>query len=302
MTASTGWCWAPVSTGARSPCCAPIANICARPAIAFSQDYMEETLAGNARHRRAAGASCSARMFDPAGKATADAARAADRRRRSRRRWSGSPTSTKTASCGASSTSSNRRCAPISSRRRRQGGRSPTSPSSSIPTRVDELPLPRPLVEIFVYSPRVEAIHLRGGKVARGGIRWSDRREDFRTEVLGLMKAQMVKNAVIVPAGSKGGFVVKRPPATGGREALDGRGGRVLQDADARPAGHHRQSGRRRGDAAGGCGAPRRRRSLSGGRRRQGHGHLLRHRQLRVSDRIRLLAGRRLRLRRLGRL
>ena len=67
-------------------------------------------------------------------------------------------------------------------------------------------------VEIFVYSPRVEAIHLRGGKVARGGIRWSDRREDFRTEVLGLMKAQMVKNAVIVPVGSKGGFVVKRPP------------------------------------------------------------------------------------------
>ncbi|EME70503.1 NAD-specific glutamate dehydrogenase [Paramagnetospirillum caucaseum] len=84
---------------------------------------------------------------------------------------------------------------------------------------VDELPAPRPLVEVFVYSPRVEAIHLRGGKVARGGIRWSDRREDFRTEILGLMKAQMVKNAVIVPVGAKGGFVVKRPPATGGREA-----------------------------------------------------------------------------------
>ncbi|MDF2764130.1 MAG: NAD-glutamate dehydrogenase [Rhodospirillales bacterium] len=85
---------------------------------------------------------------------------------------------------------------------------------------LDELPLPRPWVEIFVYSPRVEAVHLRGGKVARGGIRWSDRREDFRTEVLGLMKAQMVKNAVIVPVGSKGGFVVKRPPAEGGREAM----------------------------------------------------------------------------------
>ncbi len=85
---------------------------------------------------------------------------------------------------------------------------------------LDELPLPRPLVEVFVYSPRVEAIHLRGGKVARGGIRWSDRREDFRTEILGLMKAQMVKNAVIVPVGSKGGFVVKRPPpASEGREA-----------------------------------------------------------------------------------
>ena len=81
--------------------------------------------------------------------------------------------------------------------------------SQSIPG----LPLPRPLVEIWVYSPRVEAVHLRGGRVARGGIRWSDRLEDFRTEVLGLMKAQMVKNTVIVPVGSKGGFVVKRPPA-----------------------------------------------------------------------------------------
>ena len=86
--------------------------------------------------------------------------------------------------------------------------------------KIEELPLPRPLVEVFVYSPRAEAIHLRGGKVARGGIRWSDRREDFRTEVLGLMKAQMVKNAVIVPVGSKGGFVVKRPPQTTDREAV----------------------------------------------------------------------------------
>ena len=86
---------------------------------------------------------------------------------------------------------------------------------------IDELPLPRPLVEIWVYSPRVEAVHLRGGKVARGGIRWSDRKEDFRTEILGLMKAQMVKNAVIVPVGSKGGFVVKNPPpAAAGRDAL----------------------------------------------------------------------------------
>jgi len=78
---------------------------------------------------------------------------------------------------------------------------------------IDDLPAPRPLVEIFVYSPRMEGIHLRGGRVARGGIRWSDRREDFRTEILGLMKTQMVKNAVIVPVGSKGGFYVKQPPA-----------------------------------------------------------------------------------------
>jgi glutamate dehydrogenase len=88
------------------------------------------------------------------------------------------------------------------------------------PSRLDMLPRPRPRFEIFVYSPRVEGIHLRGGKVARGGIRWSDRREDFRTEVLGLMKAQMVKNALIVPVGSKGGFVVKRSPTGKGSDAL----------------------------------------------------------------------------------
>ncbi|MBL0941188.1 MAG: NAD-glutamate dehydrogenase [Alphaproteobacteria bacterium] len=75
----------------------------------------------------------------------------------------------------------------------------------------EELPAPRPLYEIYVYSPRFEAVHLRGGKVARGGIRWSDRKEDFRTEVLGLLKAQMVKNAIIVPKGSKGGFIIKKP-------------------------------------------------------------------------------------------
>ncbi len=81
------------------------------------------------------------------------------------------------------------------------------------PAEIPDLPLPRPLFEVFVYTPRVEGVHLRAGRVARGGIRWSDRREDFRTEVLGLMKAQRVKNAVIVPAGAKGGFVLKRPPA-----------------------------------------------------------------------------------------
>jgi len=78
-------------------------------------------------------------------------------------------------------------------------------------SRIPWMPKPVPMCEIFVYSPRTEGVHLRGGKVARGGIRASDRREDFRTEILGLMKAQMVKNAVIVPVGAKGGFVVKRP-------------------------------------------------------------------------------------------
>ena len=87
------------------------------------------------------------------------------------------------------------------------------------PQKIPELPLPRPKFEIFVYSPRVEGVHLRMGDVARGGIRWSDRREDFRTEILGLMKAQNVKNTLIVPVGAKGGFVVKRP-ITGSREEL----------------------------------------------------------------------------------
>ncbi|MFD7136062.1 NAD-glutamate dehydrogenase [Streptomyces sp. NPDC059894] len=80
------------------------------------------------------------------------------------------------------------------------------------PQAVPDLPAPRPAFEIWVYSPRVEGVHLRFGKVARGGLRWSDRREDFRTEILGLVKAQMVKNTVIVPVGAKGGFVAKQLP------------------------------------------------------------------------------------------
>jgi glutamate dehydrogenase len=99
------------------------------------------------------------------------------------------------------------------------GGRKPYLSMKLDSTQIDLLPKPRPRYEIFVYSARMEAVHLRGGKVARGGIRWSDRREDFRTEILGLMKAQMVKNAVIVPVGAKGGFVVKNPPPPTDREA-----------------------------------------------------------------------------------
>lgn len=90
--------------------------------------------------------------------------------------------------------------------------------------KVPDLPKPRPYREIFVYGPRVEGVHLRFGAVARGGLRWSDRREDFRTEVLGLVKAQMVKNTVIVPVGAKGGFFCKRPPAGGDRDAVQAEG------------------------------------------------------------------------------
>ncbi|MET3963033.1 glutamate dehydrogenase [Marmoricola sp. OAE513] len=87
------------------------------------------------------------------------------------------------------------------------------------PQAMPELPEPRPKFEIFVYSPRVEGVHLRFGSVARGGLRWSDRRDDFRSEVLGLVKAQMVKNTVIVPVGAKGGFYAKNLPDPGDREA-----------------------------------------------------------------------------------
>ncbi len=185
-------------------------------------------------------------------------------------------------------------------RRRRRAART-TSASSSIPRKVPDLPKPRPYREIFVYGPRVEGVHLRFGPVARGGLRWSDRREDFRTEVLGLVKAQMVKNTVIVPVGSKGGFFVKRPPAGGDRDAVLAEGvacyklfingllditdnlvdGKVVPPVDVV---RHDQ-----------------RRSVPGGRRRQGHGHVLRHRQ-RHRARARLLAGRCVRLRWLGRL
>ncbi|NUU21848.1 MAG: NAD-glutamate dehydrogenase, partial [Streptomycetaceae bacterium] len=92
------------------------------------------------------------------------------------------------------------------------------------PQSIPELPAPRPKFEIYVYSPRVEGVHLRFGAVARGGLRWSDRREDFRTEVLGLVKAQMVKNTVIVPVGAKGGFVCKQLPDGGDREARQAEG------------------------------------------------------------------------------
>ncbi|MFG1409780.1 NAD-glutamate dehydrogenase [Xanthobacter sp. VTT E-85241] len=90
--------------------------------------------------------------------------------------------------------------------------------------KVEGLPLPRPMYEVFVYSPRVEGVHLRFGHVARGGLRWSDRPQDFRTEVLGLVKAQQVKNAVIVPVGAKGGFVPKHLPAGGSRDAVQAEG------------------------------------------------------------------------------
>ena len=104
------------------------------------------------------------------------------------------------------------------------GARRPALALKLDPQDLPDLPLPRPYREIYVLGGRVEGVHLRMGEVARGGIRWSDRREDFRTEVLGLMKAQNVKNTLIVPVGAKGGFVPRRLPVTGGREAVQAEG------------------------------------------------------------------------------
>ncbi|TRY30081.1 NAD-glutamate dehydrogenase [Aliiglaciecola sp. M165] len=104
------------------------------------------------------------------------------------------------------------------------GNEKPYMSFKLLPELIPEMPLPLPKFEIFVYSPRIEGVHLRGGKVARGGLRWSDRREDFRTEVLGLVKAQQVKNTVIVPVGAKGGFVCKNLPMDQGRDAIQQEG------------------------------------------------------------------------------
>ena len=157
-------------------------------------------------------------------------------------RW---PAWTRTGSCGPSSPSSRRPCARTSSRRQAGGEPHAYVSMKFDPQAIPDLPAPRPAYEIWVYSPRVEGVHLRFGKVARGGLRWSDRREDFRTEILGLVKAQMVKNTVIVPVGAKGGFVAKQlPDPARGPRRLAGRGHRQLQDLHLGAARHHRQHGR----------------------------------------------------------
>ena len=209
--------------------------------------------------------------------------------------------STTTGSCAPTSPTSGPRCAPTTSSSATTASTTPTCRSSSSRRRSPTCPQPRPRFEIFVYSPRVEGVHLRFGAVARGGLRWSDRRDDFRTEVLGLVKAQMVKNTVIVPVGAKGGFFCKQLPDPSDRDAWLAEGiacyktfiSGLLDITDNLVDGADRAAGGRR--------TPRRRRLLPRRRRRQGHRDVLRHRQRR-RPRLRLLARRRLRLRRLGRL
>ena len=173
-----------------------------------------------------------------------------------------SSASTPTASCVRSGTSCARRCAPTPTAASR------TSRASSTRPRSTSCRKPRPQHEIWVASPSVEGVHLRAGDIARGGIRWSDRREDFRTEVLGLMKAQTVKNAVIVPVGAKGGFVVKRGESKAAYQTFI-RGLLELTDNLRRRRGRPADAGR----------AARRRRPLPRRRGRQGHRRVLRRRQ-----------------------
>ena len=193
--------------------------------VPYSQDYMWATLRKHAGVATQIVALFHAR-FDPHLRAPADeraAREALHRRLDRRRRCNRSTASTRTASSAASSMRCRRRCAPISIS---STGR-PAQELIAIKfasRKLDDMPLPRPLYEIFVYSPRLEGVHLRFGKVARGGIRWSDRPQDFRTEILGLVKAQNVKNAVIVPVGAKGGFVPKRLPPAAPRDAFKAEG------------------------------------------------------------------------------
>ena len=271
----------PGSTGARSWCCAPTASTCCRSASRSARPTWSRRWP-TIRRSRARLAELFEARFDPAadGDRTGHAGRArgaVPRRPRCGRqpRRGPHPAALSAADPGHAAHQLLPARGPTARRT------SPISRSRSIRRRCRRCRCRCRRYEIFVYSPRTEGVHLRGGKVARGGIRWSDRREDFRTEVLGLMKAQMVKNCVIVPVGAKGGFVVKRPPRGGDRAALQAevvecyktliRG--MLDLTDNR---------RRRSDrAARARGALRRRRPLSGGRRRQGHRDLLRHRERR---------------------
>ena len=230
------------------PCCARSPATCARRGTTFSDRYVEQALVAHPRDRPPARRAVLARA----------STRSGPTRARGRR---GSPSAIERGDRRGREPRPGPDPAQLPRRRsqamlrtnyfQRDDGRQPQALPlvQARPARLPWLPLPRPQFEIFVYSPRVEGVHLRGGKVARGGIRWSDRREDFRTEVLGLMKAQMVKNAVIVPVGAKGGFVVKRPP-DGRREALHDGGRRLLPHLHPRAARPHRQHRRRRDRAA----------------------------------------------------
>ena len=189
----------------------------------FAQDYIEDALVGNVDITRLLVQLFEAR-FDPGRdhrgrRRGAGADGSTSSRTGSRGHSTTSSASTTTGSCAPTSPTSGPRCAPTTSSRAPTAAPKPYISFKLEPSAIPDLPEPRPSFEIFVYSPRVEGVHLRFGAVARGGLRWSDRRDDFRTEVLGLVKAQMVKNTVIVPVGAKGGFFCKQLPDSGDRDA-----------------------------------------------------------------------------------
>ncbi len=178
--------------------------------LPFSQGYIAQVLVNNAVDRASCLADLFVARFDPASSAAARQRTLARLDQRIRAALEEVTRSDEDRILRALVECACRRpCAPTRTRPDRAGRSRNICPSRLESQQLRELPLPKPLFEIFVFSPRMEGVHLRMGYVARGGIRWSDRREDFRTEVLGLMKAQQVKNTVIVPVGAKGGFVVQ---------------------------------------------------------------------------------------------
>ena len=223
-TATTRWCSSPGCHGARWRWCARCRAICARSVCPIPRTTCGRPSSSMPALRRGYWR-CSRRASIPLSPCRRNSARSARRpsRPRSMSGSARSRASTKTASCATSSMRCSPRCAPTTIRPMRRGAAKPVIAIKFDSRKLDGMPLPRPRYEIFLCSPRLEAVHLRFGPVARGGIRWSDRPQDFRTEVLGLVKAQQVKNAVIVPVGAKGGFVPKRLP-TGNRDAIQSEG------------------------------------------------------------------------------
>ena len=204
-------------------CCGPTRSICSRPGSRTASSNIARVLLTHPEAARqfvdAVRGACSIRMRSTPTPHSGTGRR--DRGRATGTASTPSSASTPTGSCA--------RCSGLIQATLRtnyyvesgDGGPRPFLSIKLEPDKITELPKPRPQFEMFVYSPQVEGVHLRFGAVARGGLRWSDRLEDFRTEVLGLVKAQAVKNAVIVPVGAKGGFVVKNPPAPTGDAAAD---------------------------------------------------------------------------------
>ena len=216
--------------------------------IAYSQEFIADTLARHLDITRNLVALFKS-YFDPryAGEKSRRRSRRWAAQRRFARAWMRWTMSVKILSCAVIWKWSKQPCAPISSRAFEDGSSKPYISVKLEDGKDFSGAKPRPDYEIFVYSPRVEGVHLRGGKVARGGLRWSDRLEDYRTEVLGLVKAQQVKNAVIVPTGAKGGFVAKQASMAAGREAWLQEGHRQLYALCAGAIGYQRQPDRGRG-------------------------------------------------------